>query len=151
EDVFRAKVYDSYGHMERTVAISECPDGGLHINPEYGIFEMVDPSPAESRGASGPGRPIARVVGTSLHNFSMPLIRYEVGDLVEVEVPDRNCLCGRTMPRVRRILGRQGDVVVGADGRVVTTLFILFDGVLGVEQGQVIQHDVNRLTVRVVR
>ena len=153
EEVFGGKVYDSYGHMERTVAASECPEGGLHINPEYGILETVgrvplDPQPPEV----GAGIIYnARVVGTSLHNFSMPLLRYEVGDLVELQDPDPPCACGRSLPRVRRILGREGDAVVTPEGRVVTTLFIVFDEVPGVAQGQVIQEAADRLRIRVVR
>jgi phenylacetate-CoA ligase len=81
----------------------------------------------------------------------MPLVRYEVGDLMEVEEPDPGCPCGRLMPRVRRIIGRQEDVIVDPDGRVITTLFIAFDQVSGVVQGQVIQEAVDRLHVRVVR
>jgi len=55
ERVFRAKVYDSYGHMEGTVAASECPHGSLHINPEYGVLELVDKSPSdESPAGKGP-------------------------------------------------------------------------------------------------
>src|SRR5262249_9915856 len=42
EAAFHCRVYDSYGHMERTVAISECPDGSLHINPDYGVLETAD-------------------------------------------------------------------------------------------------------------
>ena len=45
EEVFGGKVHDSYGHMERTVAIRSAPRGGLHINPEYGILELVDREP----------------------------------------------------------------------------------------------------------
>src|SRR3954447_5383090 len=41
EQTFRCKVYDSYGHMERTVAVSECLAGGFHINPEYGVMELI--------------------------------------------------------------------------------------------------------------
>src|SRR4051794_25649109 len=41
EGVFHCRALDSYGHMERTVAISECPRGGLHVNPEYGVLEML--------------------------------------------------------------------------------------------------------------
>src|SRR5262249_750897 len=45
ERVFGCRVHDSYGHMERTVAVSECPHGGLHVNLEYGIFELIDKKP----------------------------------------------------------------------------------------------------------
>jgi phenylacetate-CoA ligase len=151
EQIFSCKVYDSYGHMERTVAVSECPAGSLHINSEYGLMEMVERVPVDSQPA-GSGRTYsAKVVGTSLHNLSMPLLRYEVGDLVEVEEPDRVCGCGRTLPRIRRVLGREWDVIETPEGKVVTTIFIVFDKVPGVAQGQVIQEALDCLRLRVVR
>ncbi len=57
----------------------------------------------------------------------MPLLRYDVGDVVEVAVPQCPCPCGRRMPRLHRILGRQEDVVIRPDGQVVTASFIVFD------------------------
>lgn len=151
EEVFGGKVYDSYGHMERTVAVSECPEGGLHINIEYGILETVERVPLDPQPPGAGVTYTARVVGTSLHNFSMPLLRYEVGDLVEVEEPDPLCACGRSLPRIRRVIGREGDAIETPDGKVVTTIFIVFDEVSGVAQGQVIQEALDRLRLRVVR
>jgi phenylacetate-CoA ligase len=150
EQVFHCRVLDSYGHMERTVAISECPEGGLHINPEYGVLELTERTP--SRRLNG-GRKVytAKIVGTSLHNFSMPLLRYDVGDLVEVDESPEACACCRAMPRVRRLNGRREDVLLLPDGRVVTTLFIVFDQVPGIAQGQVIQEEPGRIRVRLVR
>jgi phenylacetate-CoA ligase len=150
ERVFHCRVLDSYGHMERTVAISECPEGSLHINPEYGVLELLErPSPSPQGG--GERVVTADVVGTGLHNLSMPLLRYEVGDVVEVHDDPHGCACGRAMPRVRRIHGRREDAIVTPDGRVVTTLFTVFDKVPGIAQGQVIQDEVAHLLVRVVR
>jgi phenylacetate-CoA ligase len=155
EEIFRGKVHDSYGHMERTVAVAECSQGGLHINPEYGVFELVDKKPLAPGESTGPRRARklfgAKVVGTSLHNRSMPLLRYEVGDVVEVEEPCEPCPCGRDMPRIRRINGRQEDVITTPDGRVVTTLFIVFNQIAGVAFGQIVQEDLDWLVVRIVR
>jgi phenylacetate-CoA ligase len=152
EQVFQSKVYDSYGHMERTVAVSECGDGGLHVNPEYGVLELVDKKlmqpitqPRDARVFS------AAVVGTSLHNRSMPLLRYEVGDLIEFEEPAPPCPCGRAMPRVRCIEGRREDIITRPDGHVVTTLFLVFNQVTGVALGQAVQDTPERLAVRIVR
>ena len=142
ERVFRTKVYDSYGHMERTVAITECRSGGLHIHPEYGVLELV-------HGASGEGT--AGILGTSLHNFSMPLLRYEVGDLVETSSSPSPCACGRAMPRVQRIIGRQEDVITTPDGRVVTTLFLVFNHVAGIALGQAVQDAPDHLIVTIAR
>ncbi len=151
EQVFDCKVYDSYGHMERTVAVSECPEGGLHINTEYGILETVDLVPLDPQPPGAKVISTARVVGTSLHNFSMPLLRYEVGDLVELEEPNPLCACGRGLPRIRRVLGREEDVIETPDGKVITTIFIVFSEVSGVAQGQVVQEALDRLRLRVVR
>jgi phenylacetate-CoA ligase len=81
----------------------------------------------------------------------MPLLRYEVGDVVEFEEPADPCPCGRTLPLIRRILGRQEDVVITPDGRVLTTLFIVFNQIQGVSLGQVVQEESDRLVLRVVR
>jgi phenylacetate-CoA ligase len=155
EETFQCKVFDSYGHMERTVAVSECLAGRLHINPEYGILELTDKQPLSRERSTGTSscKPVfsAKVVGTSLHNFSMPLIRYEVGDIVEASEEDDSCPCGRDMPRVLRINGRQEDVITTPDGRIVTTLFIVFDEIPGIQRGQVVQEALDRLKVRVVR
>lgn len=145
EEAFNSRVFDSYGHMERTVAISECQNGSMHINPEYGILEMVDKMPLE-QGVTF----TAKIIGSSLHNFSMPLLRYEVGDLVEVE-EGKQCKCGRQMPLVNRINGRHEDVIVTPDGKVVTALFIVLDEVPGISMGQIIQKTIDELVVKIVR
>lgn len=35
ESVFSSTLLDSYGHMERTVAVSQCPQGSYHIHSDY--------------------------------------------------------------------------------------------------------------------
>ena len=59
-------------------------------------------------GLSRPGRHYA-----PLHNFAMPLIRYAIGDLAEVGAA---CPCGRTLPVLRRVLGRTRDMLVLPSG-----------------------------------
>jgi phenylacetate-coenzyme A ligase PaaK-like adenylate-forming protein len=152
EQVFHSKVYDSYGHMERTVAVSECADGSLHVNPEYGVLELVDKKLMQPTAQHRDARVLnAAVVGTSLHNRSMPLLRYEVGDVIQFEEPAQPCPCGRAMPRVRCIEGRREDIITRPDGRVVTTLFLVFNQVTGVALGQAVQDAPDRLAVRIVR
>jgi phenylacetate-CoA ligase len=152
EEMFGCKVYDSYGHLERTVAISECPRGGLHLNPDYGICEFVrqDDLRAEFAGAtySGTGYP-ARIVGTSLYNFSMPLLRYDVGDIVLVE-PEKKCACGRQFTLVSAIAGRQSEVIMTPEGGAVTAAFLVFEDVPDILGGQILQESLNELRVRIV-
>ena len=54
------------------------------------------------------------MVVTTLHNFAMPLLRYEIGDFAEVGPA---CPCGRGLPVLSRILGRQRNLLIMPDGR----------------------------------
>ncbi len=143
EDVFSCKVLDSYGHMERTVAVSQCADGGYHINSDYGVLQLG------SRRQEG-AHEIGRVVGTSLYNYAMPLIRYDVEDEIELATPGTSCPCGRTLPLVSAIRGRVGDIVVTPEGEFVTALFIIPEMIPEAKFIQFHQTDASTLEVRVV-
>ncbi|MEW6534386.1 MAG: hypothetical protein AB1454_02060 [Candidatus Auribacterota bacterium] len=144
EEVMHCKVYDSYGHMERTAAVSECERGGYHINMEYGILEL------EEKSSSG-GTVSGNVIGTSLHNFAMPFIRYRLGDVIEISSDKRTCPCGRTLPLINKLHGRMEDNIVTPDGRVLTSIFIVFEFVDGIELGQLAQKTVDELIVRIAK
>ena len=62
------------------------------------MIEILD----ESGHAFGPEE-AGRVVVSDLHNFAMPLIRYEIGDYA---APGEACPYGRGLPVLRRVLGR---------------------------------------------
>lgn len=152
EETFGCKVYDSYGHMERTVAISECPSGGLHINPDYGVLELVrhGAPPAQAVDANRGGSSYtARVVGTSLYNLSMPLLRYDVGDTVVVD-PEKKCACGRQFPLVTSVGGRLSEVIITPEGNVIMAAFLIFEDVPDILAGQIVQESLDELRVRIV-
>jgi len=117
EEVFGCPVYNRYGCREVGVLGSECNQhAGLHTAAEGLYFEViVGDRPAE------PGE-IGKVLVTDLLNFAMPLIRYEIGDMAAFD-PDP-CPCGRGLPRLKNIAGRVTDFVVGADGRLVSGVFL---------------------------
>ncbi len=145
ESVFGCLLLDSYGHMERTVAISECPQGGYHVNSDYGLLQF-----GNSRRSEDGERMLARVIGTSLYNFAMPLIRYDVGDEVELLPEGHICPCGRTLPLVAAIRGRCQDIIVTPEGEYVTALFIVPELVPGARFVQFHQTGEQQLEVNVV-
>ena len=71
EKAFCCKIFDFYGMAERTVFATECQvHDGHHLCSEYGITEILDKNNHPvSNGKEG------KLVGTSLHNFGMPLFR----------------------------------------------------------------------------
>ncbi|MEM7816847.1 MAG: hypothetical protein QXZ20_02955 [Candidatus Aenigmatarchaeota archaeon] len=146
EKVFNCKILDSYGHMERTVAISQCPFGSYHINSEYGFLEIK-----KQENLSTEEKIVGEVIGTSFYNFAMPLIRYLVGDLIEIKVKPFSCKCKRTLPTVEKILGRAQDMLITTDGRLITNIFIIFEFLEGILWAQLIQEDINNFRLRLLK
>lgn len=142
---FACRTYDQYGCGEMAVFATECPSGRLHLNPEYGIVEVVDetdrPLPPEHSG---------QLICTSLINRVQPFIRYRIGDVGSLGA--KPCECGCPRPVLRSIEGRVGNLLVTRDGRRVgeAALSLLFHDVKGVAETQIVQDDYDRFRVRLV-
>jgi phenylacetate-CoA ligase len=116
EKFFDCKCYDSYGQCEAVCMAMECRQGRLHTVPAAGIWEILrkDGSPCSSGE-------VGEVVGTSLLNHAMPLIRYRVGDYA-AWAEEQNCSCGNQSPIVTHLEGRMDDYLLTADGRKIGRL-----------------------------
>lgn len=143
ESAFRTRVFDFYSMAERVAYAAECEHGRLHVNPEYGVLEIVDEDGVPTDG-------IGTIVGTSLHNRTFPLIRYRTNDTARWQ-PDP-CPCGRTYPVIDRIGGRLGDRLFDLDGRPVncTLIGFAFDGVRNIRKAQVAQVSADQWLIRIV-
>lgn len=111
---------------------------------ETTIVEVLDEQGRDCR----PGE-IGRVVVTPLHNFAMPLVRYELGDYAEV---GESSPCGRGLLVLKRILGRARGRIRLPDGtlRFAYNPSEVFAGLAAVRQYQIVQSKPDRLTVRLV-
>lgn len=102
-------VTDVYSTDEVGYIALQCPQHEHYHTLEEGVLvEILD----EQNKPCAPGQ-LGRVVVTSLHNFAMPLIRYELGDYAE---PGEPCPCGRGLPVLRRVAGRVRNMLVTAAG-----------------------------------
>ncbi|MBI1852922.1 MAG: phenylacetate--CoA ligase family protein [Planctomycetes bacterium] len=145
---FAAEVFDRYGSREVGNVAHECSEhDGLHVSTERLHVEIVDDA----------GLPVApgetgRVLVTTLLRRTMPLIRYEIGDLAVARSAGDECPCGRGLPRIGPIRGRTSDVIRGPSGRLLHGEFFthLFYDIPGVRRFQVVQEDARRLVVSVV-
>jgi phenylacetate-CoA ligase len=147
EERFETKVFDGYSQSERVAFTGECErHEGHHIFSEYGIVEVLD----RNREPVAPGE-MGELVATGLHNFAMPLIRYAFNDTVVAS--GRACPCGRGLPMLEGITTREEDILVTADGRVMPPISLAYWTFLvpGISRAQLIQHDPNEITARVVR
>jgi phenylacetate-CoA ligase len=123
-------VHDMYSAQEVGYLALQCPDGEhYHVQSEGVLLEVLDD---EGRPCA-PGE-VGRVVVTDLHNYAMPLIRYDLGDFAEVGEP---CPCGRGLPVLRRILGRVRNSLVTPTGE---RHWIYFGTAAMVEKLPIVQH-----------
>jgi phenylacetate-CoA ligase len=90
------------------------------------------------------------LVGTSLLNMDMPLVRYRLGDRGAMAGSSTSCRCGVSLPIVAQIEGRADDVVYTRDGRRVGRLDPVFKAHIPVREAQIIQEALDRVRVRYV-
>jgi phenylacetate-CoA ligase len=131
---------------ERTAFGTECHEGqNKHLNFEYAINEIVD-----ENGASVAHGKTGYLVGTSLTNFVMPLIRYKVSD--QISFSDTQCGCGRHMQVMSNVSTKSEDMVRTADGREISPSILThpFKPFSQIEKSQIIQEDVGHLRVLIV-
>jgi phenylacetate-CoA ligase len=111
--VLKAPVYQLYGASEVGVLFMEMEDGKLHHAPFTAHVELL-PVKVATPGSKN----LALVVVTTLDRVAMPLVRFSLGDFVQVdpEGPRRFT----TVPPLVSIEGRIDDAVVRPDGAIVT-------------------------------
>src|SRR5262245_52890859 len=110
-----APVFQLYGATEAGVLFMECEHGRLHANERHSHIDLV-PMPGTA--------PLARVLVTTLGRAWMPLLRYEIGDVVRL-AESRECRCGLQSdgPLLERVEGRLGDCTE-VNGETITPLML---------------------------
>ena len=105
ERVFRCKVFNRYGSREVGDPACQCESGlGLHVCMPTHVIEVLN----EEGSPAAPGE-LGELVVTLLTNYSMPLIRYRIGDMGSWSQSD--CSCGRSWPTLCRIAGRTNSLI----------------------------------------
>ncbi|WP_415888805.1 phenylacetate--CoA ligase family protein [Neptuniibacter sp. SY11_33] len=109
-EVLGVEIVDMYSAQEVGYIALQCKEkGNYHIQSEGVLVEVLDDNNQQCR----PGE-VGRVVVTTLLNFGAPLIRYALGDYAEV---GECCDCGRGLPVLNKVLGRQRNMVITPEGR----------------------------------
>ena len=135
--VFRSPLVSSYGSTEAGYVLMECEQGKLHqvsdscridiefMRPEYGYPH------------------IGRLLLTTLTNPWRSLVRFDVGDLVQID-PAGICECGRNDGYIcKEFAGRTADLTYTTDNYPVTTAMVesIINRVESVADYQVFQRE----------
>jgi phenylacetate-CoA ligase len=146
EEAFQCRVFDFYGLAERVAFAGECQvHDGLHLSEEFAFVEIVDES-----GRRVPDGDRGFVVGTSLHNRAMPMIRYRTSDVSAIRAAE--CSCGRALRVLEPITTKAEDVVVTPDGRFVSPSVLPhpFKPLVGIAKSQIVQEALDRVVVKLI-
>jgi len=146
EDVFGVKIFDSYS-CEGGAMFFECPTHKhYHASEEYAIQEYIE----DNYTLSDPERPL-RHITTDLHNFATPFIRYDTQDYI-VLGDEEPCSCGRHFQNIKKIKGRDSDVLVTPSGKylIVENFVAYFEWITEVDQIQVIQNNLDEIIIKMI-
>ena len=133
-EVLQAEIRGLYGSGEKIVSAAQCSEGNYHLSlvdgyveGQFGIMEGVKPAAI-----------------TTLTNKLMPLIRYQVGDEIEMQ-PSLECGCGRTLPIISPVITKHEDYIVTPSGRKISPSAVVWafihQEIKDINKGQVVQED----------
>ncbi len=159
ETALGTPVTNRYGCEEVSLIACQCErHQGLHVAAESVYVEVASGGreAADSGGNQGADAPRSPRTGpllvTDLVNFAMPLIRYQIGDVATLS--DSQCPCGRGLPVLEKVEGRDADYVVTPTGSLISGISLTENFAVlikGAAQVQIIQETVTHLRVRMVR
>jgi phenylacetate-coenzyme A ligase PaaK-like adenylate-forming protein len=109
-DLLGLRALDIYGLSEviGPGVAAECYEAadGLHVNEDHFIVEAIDPATADPVPDGTPGE----LVFTTVTKQALPLLRYRSGDIASLN--REPCVCGRTLTRMSKVIGRRDDMLV---------------------------------------
>ncbi|KGO15604.1 MULTISPECIES: phenylacetate--CoA ligase family protein [Clostridium] len=110
KDFWGVEPIDLYGSEETDGLGGGCINGGMHFMSDLYYLELL---PVENAKCVNNNHKFGEAVITCLYGEGTPLIRYRLGDLIEL-IPTK-CSCGCELPLIK-VHGRIGDSIVLFDG-----------------------------------
>ncbi|MCR4819792.1 MAG: hypothetical protein K5838_01555 [Elusimicrobiales bacterium] len=130
-----ASLRQHYGLTEMAANISEDEKGRLIPDDDFAYMEFL---PVEK------GSNLCRIIGTNFSNPAFPLVRYDTGDIAEIERID-----GKTV--IKRLDGRKEDFLRLPDGRIIGRLGQIFLKLPEIAEAQLVQKTERNIEVRIVK
>jgi phenylacetate-CoA ligase len=143
EKVFNCSVFNGYGLNDGAIAAAECSNhNGFHIDSERGLMEVVDEQGIGIIDEQG------KILGTTLEEKCMPLIRYDTGDLGVIS--DEYCPCGNEKLILKKLEGRITDFLK-INGKLISSpVLTILVGKTSATNYQIEQMSKNKIIINMV-
>ncbi len=144
EERFDTRLFGYYGQAEEAVSAIECEQKNLHLTMINGILEIVKNNELVADGERG------FTIVTSLHNYSMPLIRYELNDYTGYKT--NRCTCPRTLPEIHQVETFHADFIITSRGKIIPPSVLTFPitSANNIIESQFIQKQIDSVIVKIV-
>ena len=138
--IFKAEISGLYGSAEKVISAAQCEEGTYHLSlvdgyleGQFGILDNRQPG-----------------LTTTLTNRVMPLIRYEIGDVIKTNA-SFGCACGRTLPAIDPVITKWEDWVITPSGRKISASAITWafkhEDMERIVKSQVVQEEIGTVKV----
>ncbi|WP_204236863.1 phenylacetate--CoA ligase family protein [Mammaliicoccus sciuri] len=141
ENAFKCPVRNQYASSEGAPFITENIHGELEINPESGVFEFQHIQDN-----------IYELIVTGFYTTTTPLLRYRIGDSVELydELPTNYT---QKDIKIKKIIGRNNDFLLSNERGIVTNInlsTVIRDAGSLVKHSQFVQNKLDEIDVYLV-
>ena len=141
EEAFGCPVRNQYASSEGAPFITENRSGELEINPETGVFELKHLE-----------KNIYELVVTGFYTTTTPLLRYKIGDSVELfnQLPKNY---SQEDIKIKRIIGRNNDFLISNERGIITnvglsTMLRSVDSMI--KESQFVQNKIDEIIIKLV-
>lgn len=147
--VFNVNVFETYGSAEGLLIAAQHDLPYMYLMSNNVYLEVVDDYGNEVQDGE-----IGHAIVTNLNNFSMPLIRYRIGDLV-VKLPPNEYPSTRkyNLPLLKKVIGRDTDIVRVKTGErlSVHSFTRIFEYYEGIKQFQIEQKSIDGIVIKYIK
>ena len=145
---FKSKIYETYGASEGLMIGAKKDLDYFYIMSPQVYVEILDDSGKEVEDGQ-----LGHVVVTRLDNFSMPLIRYYLGDLA-IKLPKEKYPLNKefNFPLLEKVIGRDTDIIKTKSGRtmIVHSFTGVFEYYPQIKQFMVIQENIDSILIKYI-
>jgi len=145
QDILDCTIADKYSSRELGESATLCPETGLyHVQSETNYLEV-----RKADGTLAKEGEVGQLIISNLHNTAMPIIRYAIEDYAEV---GPQCSCGRGLPTLKKILGRNRNMLKMRNGDLLWPSFNSYrlHKIAPIHQVQLIQTSLDHVDVNIV-
>lgn len=148
KEVFNCEIFETYGCSEGILVASKKDLDYYYIMSPHVYVEIVDDNGNEVKDGEW-----GHILLTRLDNYSMPLIRYKIGDLGSL-LPRSEYPKNREFkfPLLKEIIGRSTDVVKTPSGKkmVVHAFTGIFEHISEIQQFKITQRDLAGIEIEYI-